>query len=152
MRAVVQRASRAEVRVNGAVVGRIGRGLVVLLGIARDDTPETARHLAEKIVNLRVFDDAAGRLNRSLLDLGPEAATLCVSQFTLYGDCRKGRRPSYDRAAPPDKARPLYERFLDDLRGLGVRVEAGQFQAMMEVELVNEGPVTLLLDSDKSYY
>lgn len=135
----------------GAAVGHIGRGLVVLLGIAKDDTPEAGRYLAEKIVNLRVFDDTNGRMNRSLLDLGAEAAILCVSQFTLYGDCRKGRRPSYDRAAAPEKARPLYERFLLDLRALGVRVEAGQFQAMMDVELVNDGPVTLLLDSDKSY-
>lgn len=152
MRAVVQRASRAEVRVGGAVVGHIGKGLVVLLGVAREDSHETGRYLAEKIVNLRVFDDADGRMNRSLLDLGAEAAILCVSQFTLYGDCRKGRRPSYDRAAPPEKARSLYERFLDDLRSFGVRVEAGQFQAMMDVDLVNDGPVTLLLDSDKSYY
>jgi D-aminoacyl-tRNA deacylase len=153
MRAVVQRVTRAEVRVGGAVVGCIGRGLVMLLGIARDDTPEAARYLAQKIVNLRVFDDAGGRMNRSLLDLGREAGVgiLCVSQFTLYGDCRKGRRPSYDRAAQPAVARPLYEGFLDDLRGLGVRVEAGQFQAMMDVELVNDGPVTLLLDSDKSF-
>ena len=152
MRAIVQRASRAEVRVNAAVVGRIGPGLVVLLGIAKEDTPEAGRYLAEKIVNLRVFADAGGRMNRSLLDLGGEAAILCVSQFTLYGDCRKGRRPSYDRAAPPENARPLYERFLDDLRGFGVRVEAGQFQAMMDVELVNDGPVTLLLDSERNFY
>jgi D-tyrosyl-tRNA(Tyr) deacylase len=152
MRSVVQRVSRAEVRVGGAVVGRIGRGLVVLLGIAREDAPEAARYLAEKIVHLRVFEDAEGRMNRSLLDLGPEAGILCVSQFTLYGDCRKGRRPSYDRAAPPESARPVYERFLDDLRSLGVRVEAGRFQAMMEVQLLNDGPVTLLLDSDRSFF
>lgn len=152
MRGLLQRASRAEVRVDGAVVGRIGKGLVLLLAIAKDDTPEAGRYLAAKIVNLRVFDDEAGRMNRSLLDLGPEAGILCISQFTLYGDCRKGRRPGYDRAAPPEQARPLYERFLDDLRGLGVRVEAGQFQAMMEVELVNDGPVTLLLDSERSSY
>ncbi len=154
MRALVQRVSRAEVRVGGAVVGRIGCGLVVLLGIAKDDTPEAGRYLAEKIVNLRVFDDAEGRMNRSLLDLGPDAGAgiLCVSQFTLYGDCRKGRRPSYDRAAPPGAARPLYERFLEDLRGVGAHVEAGQFQAMMDVELVNDGPVTLLLDSDRNFF
>ena len=154
MRAVVQRVSRAQVRVAGAVVGRIGRGLVVLLGIAKEDTPETGRLLAGKIVNLRIFDDAEGRMNRSLADLGPDpdVGLLCVSQFTLLGDCRKGRRPSYDRAAQPDVARPLYERFLDDLRSLGVRVEAGQFQAMMEVELVNDGPVTLLLDSDRTFF
>lgn len=152
MRALLQRASRAEVRVAGTVVGRIGKGLVVLLGIAREDTLEAARYLAAKIVNLRVFDDGEGRMNRSLLDLGPEAGILCVSQLTLYGDCRKGRRPSYDRAAPPEKSRPLYERFIDELRGLGVPVEAGQFQAMMDVELVNDGPVTLLLDSDRNCY
>ncbi len=154
MRAVVQRVSRAEVRVAGAALGSIGRGLVVLLGIAAQDTPETARRLAEKIVNLRIFDDAEGRMNLSLAELGPEAGLgiLCVSQFTLYGDCRKGRRPSYDRAARPEAARPLYESFLDDLRGLGARVESGQFQAMMDVELVNDGPVTLLLDSDRSFY
>jgi len=154
MRAVVQRVSRAEVRVGGAVVGRIGRGLVVLLGIAKEDTPEAGRYLAGKIVNLRIFDDAEGRMNRSLLDLGPDpdAGLLCVSQFTLWGDCRKGRRPSYDQAAPPDAARPLYERFLDDLRSLGVCVEAGRFQAMMEVELVNDGPVTLLIDSERSFF
>ncbi|HEV2423758.1 MAG TPA: D-aminoacyl-tRNA deacylase [Terriglobia bacterium] len=149
MRALLQRVSRAEVRVGGAVAGRIGRGLVVLLGIAKEDTSEAARYLAEKVVNLRIFDDADGRMNRSLLDLGSDVAVLCVSQFTLYGECRKGRRPSYDRAAPAETARPLYERFLDEVRGLGVRVEAGQFQAMMEVDLVNDGPVTLLLDSDR---
>jgi len=152
MRAVVQRVSRAEVRVGGAVVGHIGPGLVVLLGIAREDTPAAARYLAEKIVHLRVFEDVDGRMDRSLVDLGSEAGILCVSQFTLYGDCRKGRRPSYDRAAPPEVARLLYERFLEDLRSLGLRVEAGRFQAMMDVELVNDGPVTLVLDSDKSFF
>jgi D-aminoacyl-tRNA deacylase len=150
MRAVVQRVRRAEVRVAGAVAGRIGGGLVVLLAIAKDDTPQAGQYLAEKIVNLRIFDDAQGRMNQSLLDLGPAASVLCVSQFTLYGDCRKGRRPSYDRAAPPEAARALYELFLEQLRSLSVRVESGQFQAMMEVELVNDGPVTLLLDSDRA--
>jgi D-tyrosyl-tRNA(Tyr) deacylase len=147
MRAVVQRVTRAEVRVDGSSVGRIETGLLVLLGVARDDTPEAGRYLAEKIVNLRVFADAEGRMNRSLLETG--GAILCVSQFTLYGDCRKGRRPSYDRAATPDSARKLYELFVNQLRGLGVPVESGQFQAMMEVELVNDGPVTLLMDSEK---
>lgn len=150
MRVVVQRVTRAEVRVDGGVVGRIGPGLVVLLGVAKDDTPEAGRYLAEKIVNLRIFDDAQGRMNRSLADLGSEAAILCVSQFTLYGDCRRGRRPSYDGAAQPELARPLYEAFVDQLRGLGARVESGRFQAMMDVELVNDGPVTLLLDSDRT--
>jgi D-tyrosyl-tRNA(Tyr) deacylase len=149
MRAVVQRVRRAEVRVNDQVVGRIGTGLLVLVGIAREDTPETGKALAEKIAQLRVFDDDAGRMNRSLLETG--GAVLCVSQFTLYGDCRKGRRPSYDRAAAPDVARALYESFVASLRALGVRVETGEFRAMMDVELVNDGPVTLLLDSDKVF-
>jgi D-tyrosyl-tRNA(Tyr) deacylase len=149
MRAVVQRVSRAEVRVEGRVVGRIGAGLVVLVGVAREDTPEAGQWLAEKIVNLRVFDDAEGRMNRSLLEAG--GAVLCVSQFTLYGDCRKGRRPSYDRAASPDAAVTLYESFVASLRSLGVKVETGEFRAMMDVELVNDGPVTLLLDSEKLF-
>ena len=149
MRAVVQRVTRAEVRVEGRLVGGIGRGLLVLLGIARDDTPEAGKVLAEKIVNLRIFDDDQGRMNRSLLEAG--GAVLCVSQFTLYGDCRKGRRPSYDRAAPPETAQTLYESFVVSLRALGVTVETGEFRAMMDVELVNDGPVTLLLDSEKLF-
>jgi len=149
MRAVVQRVSRAEVRVEGRVVGRIGPGLMVLVGIAREDTPEAGQWLAEKIVNLRVFDDAEGRMNRSLLEAG--GAVLCVSQFTLYGDCRKGRRPSYDRAASPEAALPLYEAFLAALRAFGIAVKTGEFRAMMDVELVNDGPVTLLLDSEKVF-
>jgi len=149
MRAVVQRVKRAEVRVGSEVVGQIGRGLVALVGIASDDTPEAGKLLAQKIVNLRIFDDEQGRMNRSLLET--EGALLCVSQFTLLGDCRKGRRPSFDRAASPDRARPLYEAFLDELRQSGVAVETGRFQAMMEVELVNDGPVTLLLDSEKLF-
>lgn len=149
MRAVIQRVSRAEVRVDGEVVGRVGRGLLVLLGIAASDTPEAGRALAEKIVHLRIFDDEQGRMNRSLLEAG--GAVLCVSQFTLYGDCRKGRRPSFDRAAPTDLARALYEQFVESLRALGVSVETGTFQAMMDVELVNDGPVTLLLDSERTF-
>ena len=149
MRAVVQRVSRAEVRVDGEVVGRVERGLVVLLGIAVGDTAEAGKALAEKIANLRIFDDAQGRMNRSLLEAG--GAVLCVSQFTLYGDCRKGRRPSFDRAASPEAARALYEDFVASLRALGVAVETGKFQAMMDVELVNDGPVTLLLDSEKVF-
>jgi D-tyrosyl-tRNA(Tyr) deacylase len=147
MRAVVQRVSRAEVRVESRVVGAIGRGLLVLVGIARDDTPEIGKVLAEKIANLRIFDDDQGRMNRSLLEAG--GGVLCVSQFTLYGDCRKGRRPSYDRAAPPEAARALYESFVESLRALGVKVETGEFRAMMDVELVNDGPVTLLLDTER---
>jgi D-aminoacyl-tRNA deacylase len=157
MRAVLQRVKRAEVRVDGEVVGRIGPGLLVLVGVAADDTPERARWLAEKTVNLRVFNDPQGRMNKSILEAGPEveAGILCVSQFTLYGDCRKGRRPSYDKAAPPEAARRLYYLFLDSLRdllrGSNVSVQTGQFQAMMDVDLVNDGPVTLLLDSEKLF-
>jgi D-tyrosyl-tRNA(Tyr) deacylase len=149
MRAVVQRVKRAEVRVEGRTVGRVGAGLLVLVGIERTDTREDGEALAERIVNLRIFDDAQGRMNRSLLETG--GGLLCVSQFTLCGDCRKGRRPSYDQAAPSDIARALYDLFLESLRALGVRVETGQFQAMMDVELVNDGPVTLLLDSKKVF-
>ncbi|HXJ92105.1 MAG TPA: D-aminoacyl-tRNA deacylase [Terriglobia bacterium] len=158
MRAVVQRVSRAEVRVQGAVIGRIESGLLVLVGIAKDDTDASGQLLAEKIVHLRVFNDAEGRMNRSLLELRADAerpgaapGILCVSQFTLYGDCRKGRRPSYDRAAPPDAARLKYERFVEQLSAFGTPVRTGEFQAMMDVELVNDGPVTVLLDSDKAF-
>lgn len=147
MLVVVQRVSRAEVRVDGRVVGRIGPGLLALVGIAKGDTQETGKVLAEKLVNLRIFNDEQDRMNRSLLEAGGDL--LCVSQFTLYGDCRKGRRPSYDQAASAEEAQPLYEAFLESLRALGVRVETGRFRAMMEVELVNDGPVTLLLDSEK---
>lgn len=149
MRAVLQRVQRAAVRVEGATVGEIGPGLLILLGVGRDDTPETARALAEKAANLRVFDDAGGRMNRSLLETG--GASLCVSQFTLYGDCRKGRRPSFDQAAAPEEARRLYEAFVESMRALDVHVETGQFQARMDVELVNDGPVTLLLDSGRLF-
>jgi D-tyrosyl-tRNA(Tyr) deacylase len=149
MRAVVQRVQRGEVRVQGEVIARIGPGLVVLLGIAKTDSESDLKILAEKTVNLRVFDDEQGKMNRSLLDTGGQV--LCVSQFTLYGDCRKGRRPSYDQAAAPEAARRLYEAFVAALRAYGVSVATGQFQAMMEVELVNDGPVTLLLDSEKKF-
>lgn len=149
MRAVVQRVNRAEVRVEGRLVGRIAAGMVVLVGIGSEDSREAGEWLAEKIVHLRVFDDDTGKMNRSLLETS--GAVLCISQFTLYGDCRKGRRPSYDRAAPPEAARVLYESFVAALRSHGVRVETGEFRAMMEVELVNEGPVTLLLDSERLF-
>ena len=149
MRAVVQRVKRAEVRVGEEVVGRIGFGLMVLLGIGMDDTEAAGEALAEKIANLRVFDDDQGKMNRSLLDTGGQV--LCVSQFTLYGDCRKGRRPSYDQAAPPDRALLLYEGFVRFLRIRGIPTEMGRFRAMMDVELVNDGPVTLLLDSDRLF-
>ncbi len=149
MRAVVQRVKRAEVRVGEEVVGRIEAGLLVLVGVGKTDTQASGEVLAEKIANLRVFDDDQGKMNRSLLEAGGQA--LCVSQFTLYGDCRKGRRPSYDQAAPPDEALRLYERFVESLRKIGVRTETGRFRAMMDVELVNDGPVTLLLDSDRQF-
>ncbi|MFZ0959907.1 MAG: D-aminoacyl-tRNA deacylase [Terriglobia bacterium] len=149
MRAVVQRVKRAEVRVGEEAAGHIGPGLVVLLGVGKSDTEASGEALAEKVANLRVFDDAQGRMNRSLLETGGQA--LCVSQFTLYGDCRKGRRPSYDQAAPPDQAVLLYESFVASLRRRGIPTETGRFRAMMDVELVNDGPVTLMLDSERLF-
>jgi len=153
MRAIVQRVRRAEVHVEGRVVGRIGRGLLILVAVGSADTPETGKKVVEKIVNLRIFDNNQGKMDRSLLESGGDI--LCVSEFTLYGDCRRGRRPSYAEAAPPGAARPLYEAFVESLRDLieprGGKVETGQFQAMMEVESVNDGPVTLLIDSDKVF-
>ena len=153
MRAVIQRVRRAEVRVDTGVVGQIGAGLLVLAGVGANDTRESAAALAAKIVNLRIFDDESGRMNRSLLESG--GSVLVVSQFTLNGDCRKGRRPSYDAAAPPEAARLLYDALVDELRallpGAPSRVETGVFQAMMEVGLVNDGPVTLLLDTEKVF-
>jgi D-tyrosyl-tRNA(Tyr) deacylase len=149
MRAVVQRVTEARVEVAGEVVGEIGAGLLVLLGVARDDTTSDADYLTEKIINLRIFDDDDGKMNRSLLDIGGEM--LVVSQFTLYGDVRRGRRPSYSDAAEPEKANELYEYFVERVRSLGVRVETGVFQAMMKVSLINDGPVTILLDSRKAF-
>lgn len=149
MRAVVQRVSHARVVVEGRVTGKIGVGLVVLVGVGRADTPETAALMAEKIVNLRIFNDNHGKMNRSLLDVG--GAILAVSQFTLYGDARGGRRPSFIRAAPPEQGKLLYEEFVRAVAALGVRVETGVFQAHMSVELTNNGPVTILLDSDKLF-
>jgi D-tyrosyl-tRNA(Tyr) deacylase len=148
MRAVVQRVTRARVTVEARVVGEIQAGAMVLLAVSRSDTPEAARQLAEKIANLRIFADDAGKMNRSLLEMG--GAALVVSQFTLYADTRGGRRPSYLQAAPPEEANMLYETFVGALRLLGVRVETGVFQAHMLVELVNDGPVTILLDSEKT--
>ena len=149
MRAVVQRVKRAEVRVKGKVIGRIGPGLLVLVGIAKEDSPEAGKGLAEKIVRLRVFDDEDGRMNLDVRQAG--GAILAVSEFTLYGDCRKGRRPSYAAAASPDDARPLYDAFVESLKESGAKVETGEFRAMMDVELVNDGPVTLLLDSSRTF-
>ena len=150
MRAVVQRVAQARVRVDGQVTGEIGPGIVALLGVARVDTQASAAQLAEKIAGLRLFNDAEGKMNLSLQEVG--GAVLAISQFTLYGDTRKGRRPSFDRAAPAEQARALYEAFVAALRALGLRVETGVFQAMMEVELTNAGPVTLLVDTTKEYY
>jgi D-aminoacyl-tRNA deacylase len=149
MRAVVQRVSRAKVTVEGRVTGEIGAGLMVLLGVGREDSPMVAASLAEKVANLRIFEDEQGKMNRSLLEV--KGAALVVSQFTLYGDARGQRRPSFISAAPPELAAALYEEFNKVLRGLGVAVATGLFQAMMSVELVNEGPVTILLDSDKTF-
>jgi len=149
MRVVVQRVSRAKVTVEGRVTGEIGAGLMVLLGVGREDSGAVATSMAEKIANLRIFEDEQGKMNRSLLDV--KGAALVVSQFTLYGDARGQRRPSFISAAPPEKASALYEEFNTALRGLGVTVATGIFQAMMSVELVNEGPVTILLDSDKQF-
>lgn len=149
MRIVVQRCSRGKVTVDGQVTGEIGRGFVLLVGVTHDDTRDDADYLAEKVVNLRVFEDEAGKMNLSLLDIG--GAVLSVSQFTLYGDCRKGRRPNFMDAARPEAANELYEYFNEKVRSLGVQVETGVFAAMMDVELVNDGPVTLLLDSQRHF-
>ena len=149
MRAVLQRVTRASVRVGGETVGEIGRGLVVLLGVGRDDSERDALYLAEKTASLRVFDDAEGRMNLSVAEVG--GALLVVSQFTLHGDARKGRRPSWFDAAQPEAAEPLYERFVAESRRLVGRVETGSFRQMMEVELINDGPVTILLDSKKLF-
>jgi D-aminoacyl-tRNA deacylase len=150
MRAVVQRVSRAEVRVSGEVVGRIGPGLLVLLGAGRGDGPAQVDQMVDKIVNLRIFEDDAGKMNRSLLDVG--GGLLAVSQFTLYGDARKGRRPSFVDALEPAAAEALYLQFVDKARAAGVTpVETGRFGAMMQVELVNDGPVTILLDSERTF-
>jgi D-tyrosyl-tRNA(Tyr) deacylase len=149
MRAVVQRVSRAKVTVNGQVTGEIGQGLLVLLGVGQGDTRADADYLAGKTVGLRIFEDSGGKMNLSVVDAG--GAVLAVSQFTLYGDVRRGKRPSFDAAAPPQQARELYEYFVGKIRAAGLCCETGRFQEMMEVELVNEGPVTILLDSAKSF-
>ena len=145
MKVVLQRVSSARVRVGDAEVGRIGRGLLVFVGVAKDDVSADVDYLAAKIRDLRIFEDDDGRMNRSVVDAGGEL--LVVSQFTLYGDCRRGRRPSFDSAAPPDQARELYDELVEQLRASGLKVETGQFQAMMDVELVNDGPVTLIVES-----
>ena len=149
MRAVVQRVSRASVKVGGKVVGQIGLGLLVLLGVAQDDTDADADYLADKIAGLRIFEDADAKMNRALTDVG--GAVLAVSQFTLFGDVRRGKRPSFDAAARPEQAMRLYEYFVGRIRAAGLPCETGKFQEMMEVELVNDGPVTILLDSKKMF-
>ncbi len=149
MRAVIQRVTRAKVTVDGEVIGEIGNGLVVLLGIARDDTKVEAAYLVDKIVNLRIFDDDDGKMNLSVKDVG--GALLIISQFTLYGDVRRGLRPSWIEAAPPEVAGPLYDFFVRQARSTVDDVATGKFQAMMQVELVNDGPVTILLDSNKLF-
>jgi len=149
MRAVLQRVSRASVTVEGRVAGEIGAGLMILLGVGRDDNSAVAASMAEKVAHLRIFEDEQGKMNRSLLDV--QGSALVVSQFTLYGDARGQRRPSFIAAAPPEQAVALYEEFNTALRGLGVAVATGVFQTMMSVELVNEGPVTILLDSAKTF-
>jgi D-aminoacyl-tRNA deacylase len=149
MRAVVQRVKRARVEVSGRVVGDVGHGLLVFLGVGHEDTEKQGEFLANKIAQLRIFSDDQGLMNRSVIEV--EGGVLVVSQFTLWGDCQKGRRPSFIRAAPPDKARALYEHFIRHLRGMGLAAAAGEFQEMMDVHLVNDGPVTLLLDTEKTF-
>ena len=149
MRAVVQRVSRAKVSVNGEVTGEIGRGLLILLGVGAGDTESDADYLSEKIAGLRIFEDENGKMNRAAAEIG--GSVLVVSQFTLYGDVRRGKRPSFDAAAPPSQARQLYEYFVARVRTAGLICETGRFQEMMQVELVNDGPVTVLLDSEKTF-
>lgn len=149
MRAVVQRVRSARVRVDGAVVGEVGPGLAALIGVASDDGPADVQYIASKIVELRVFEDEAGKMNRSLRDI--DGRILAVSQFTLYGDCRRGRRPSFDKAAAAELGRVLFEGVVAGMRAAGATVETGTFQARMQVELENDGPVTILLDSRKLF-
>lgn len=149
MRAVVQRVDRGSVTVEGFIAGEIGRGLVVLLGVGRGDTENDAGFLADKVANLRIFEDEQGKMNLSILDAG--GSVLAVSQFTLFGDCRKGRRPGFSEAAPPEEARSLYEIFVKELEKLGVRAAMGCFREHMTVEIINDGPVTLLLDSKRNF-
>lgn len=149
MRTVVQRVSRAQVSIENKIKGSIGKGLVVFVGISATDSEKDIQWLAEKIVHLRIFEDDAGKMNTSLTDI--EGEMLIVSQFTLYGDCRKGRRPGFSGAAPPLKAEPYYQKFVQEVKSKGIQVATGTFQADMQVELINDGPVTLLLDSEKKF-
>lgn len=145
MRTIIQRVKESSVSVQGHIVGNIGKGILVLLGIKKDDDKKDADYLSDKIINLRIFEDENGKMNRSLSDVGGEC--LVVSQFTLYGDCRKGRRPSFTQAAPPEKANALYEYFVECIRKKDIQVHTGQFQAMMDVALINDGPVTFIVES-----
>ena len=149
MRAVIQRVKFASVKVDGELVSEIGSGLLIFLGVAHNDTEAELEYIANKVANLRIFEDADGKMNLSLLDTGGSA--LVVSQFTLYGDCRKGRRPSFIDAARPDVANDLYEKFISILNEMNIPTQGGTFQAMMDVELINDGPVTILLDSEKQF-
>ena len=149
MRAVVQRVKSASVKVDGELVSEIGAGVLIFLGVAHDDTTTELEYIANKVANLRIFEDAEGKMNCSLLETG--GAALVVSQFTLYGDCRKGRRPSFIKAARPETANALYEQFITALEQQNIRTQGGTFQAMMDVQLINDGPVTILLDSDKQF-
>ena len=149
MRVVIQRVNRALVRVEGKIAGETGKGLLVLLGVGQGDTPKEADYLLEKIINLRIFEDTVGKMNLSLLDVGGEL--MVISQFTLYADCRKGRRPSFTDASPPEEAQKLYDYFVTAAKSRGLKVATGIFQALMEVELVNFGPVTIFLDSSKIF-
>lgn len=149
MRAVLQRVSEASVKVDNNIIGQIQKGFVVLLGIGKEDNEEDIKYICEKIINLRVFEDAQDKMNLSVLDV--EGELLIISQFTIYGDCRKGRRPSFDTAAKVEEAKRLYEKFLEEIKNNGIKIEAGEFQADMKVSLVNDGPVTMLLDSKRMF-
>ena len=148
MKAVIQRVSQAEVRVNAKRIGAIDKGILIFIGVSKEDTSEDAKYLVKKIVQLRIFEDAEGKMNLSAIDVGGEL--LVISQFTLYGNCRKGRRPSFDKAADSQKGEELYDYFVSELRKQNLKVETGQFQAMMDVDLVNDGPVTFILESNQS--
>ena len=150
MRAVVQRVKSASVTVDSELVSEIGAGVLIFLGVAHNDTATELEYIANKVANLRIFEDEDGKMNRSLLETG--GAALVVSQFTLYGDCRKGRRPSFINAARPEVANTLYEQFITRLKQQGIATQGGTFQAMMDVQLINDGPVTILLDSDKQFF